>query len=158
MFLLDLESRWLGVFKGRISQVLSLFLMCVALFSYCSIAMNLLTRFPLLALITTTIIFSGCAEKAKAETTEVRVVTSDKIQVRADLYYEVNQTTPFTGLVQDFYSNGQMKSEWYLKDGKKIGVGTLWYENGQKELESISPSGNDNGSVTLWYENGVKKE
>ena len=118
--------------------------------------MNLSARSNLLTLISTTIIFCGYATKAKTETPEVRVVTSDKIQVRGGLYYEVNQTAPFTGLVQDFYSNGQKAAEESCRDGKKHGSSTLWHENGQKKAEGNCKDGKQQGTATVWFENGQK--
>ena len=120
--------------------------------------MNLSARSIFLALISTIFIFCGCATKAKAETTEpVRVITSDKIEVRGGLYYEVNQTAPFTGLVQDFYSDGKKKGEANYKDGKRHGMKTLWNKNGQKKVEASFKDGKLHGVATVWDENGKKE-
>lgn len=99
--------------------------------------MKLLARSILLALILTTVIFSGCSP--------VRVITFDKIEDRNGIYYEVNQATPFTGLVQSFYPDGQKKAEGSLKDGKPQGVQTGWHQDGMKMSETT-------------YLNGVRKD
>ena len=99
--------------------------------------MNLVARSLLLALISTTVIFSGCSPD--------RAITFDKIEERNGIYYEVNQAAPFTGLVQSSYPDGQKKAEGSLKDGKPHGVQTGWDENGLKTSEAT-------------YENGVRKD
>ncbi len=73
-----------------------------------------------------------------------RAVTRDQIQERKGVLYKVNQVIPFTGLMQDFYPNGQKKQEGNIKDGNKHGVETWWHEDGTKVIETR-------------YENGVKK-
>ena len=114
-------------------------------------------KFPakpiLLALISTTIISSG-----KPTPEPDRVITPDKIEERNDIWYEGNQTAPFTGLVQDVYPNGKKQLEVNLKDGKPQGVYTRWHENGQKkEAEVNFKDGQKSGVQTLWGENGQKK-
>jgi len=37
---------------------------------------------------------------------------------------------------QDYYSNGQIKSEWNYKDGIQDGKWTFWHEDGQVKRES----------------------
>jgi antitoxin component YwqK of YwqJK toxin-antitoxin module len=81
----------------------------------------------LLALISTTIISSG-----EPTPKPVRVLTSDKIEERNGVFYEVNQEAPFTGVIRDFYPNGQKRTERNYKDGLKHGVQTEWHENGEK--------------------------
>lgn len=106
--------------------------------------MNLSARSILLALISATIISSGCSEKEKVETPETRVVTPDKLEGRNDIYYEVDQAIPFTGLAQEMYPNGQKDSEKNYKDGVYHGVRIEWDDNGKK----ISK---------VRFENGVEK-
>ena len=100
--------------------------MFASVFSYCDRAMNFSASSILLALISTSIIFCGCSKKEEP----LKVVTIDKIQERNGIHYEVNQTTPFTGLSQEFYPNGQKKEEINFKDGENHGLLTQWYENG----------------------------
>jgi len=109
----------------------------------------------LLALIPATMLFSGCSKEEKVETLEpVRVITSDKTEEREGIRYEVNQTTPFTGLVEDFYSSGQVKLKVNYKGGKKHGVETKWYENAKKESELNYKDGKEHGLHVLWYKSG----
>ena len=98
------------------------------------------------------LIISGCGEKR---------IDRKKLQERNKLLYEVNSETPFTGIVVEWYDNGeplnrQKKSETHYKDGKKNGPVTLWYENGQKEVEGTFKDGKADGLVVGWYKNGQK--
>lgn len=97
-------------------------------FSYGARTMNLSVTSTLLALISSTVIFSGCSSD--------RVITFDKIEERNGIYYEVNQATPYTGLVQSFYPGGQKKAEGSLQDGKPKGVQTAWQMDGKKISET----------------------
>jgi len=114
----------------------------------------------LLALISTTVIFCGCAKKEKvtSEPEPVRVVAIDKIQNRNGIFYEANQETPFTGLSQDIRPSGQKMEEVSIKDGKRHGVDTMWYGSGQKQQESNYKDGTQHGVSTAWYENGKKMQ
>ncbi|MFI5323350.1 MAG: toxin-antitoxin system YwqK family antitoxin [Thermodesulfobacteriota bacterium] len=40
------------------------------------------------------------------------------------------------GIMKDYYSNGQVKTEWGCKDGHLNGISKLYYKNGQLEKES----------------------
>ncbi len=112
----------------------------------------------LLALISTTIFFSGCSKKEKVETAEpVKVLTIDQIEQRKGIYYEVGQATPFTGLVQDLYASGTKRFESNYKDGKRHGVETRWDANGKKTREWNYKDGKIHGVVTGWDKDGSKK-
>ena len=67
-----------------------------------------------------------------------KVVTSKEIDHKGDdwLAYLLDEDTPFTGKVEDFYDNGQKVEEGNYKDGKLEGLYNSWYENGQKREES----------------------
>jgi antitoxin component YwqK of YwqJK toxin-antitoxin module len=79
--------------------------------------MKFSARSIILSLISTTIISSG-----EPTPEPIRVLTSDKIEKRNDIFYEVNQTTPFTGLVQEIHPNGKKKLVIHYKEGKRQGV------------------------------------
>ncbi len=83
-------------------------------------------------------------------------IEESKLQERNGVYYEINQETPYTGIVYSNYDNGQRELETTVKDGKIKGRSTLWYKNGQKQQENIFID-EKNGRQTTWYENGQKK-
>ena len=61
-----------------------------------------------------------------------------------------------TGLLVNWYENGQKKHQSNYVGGKMTGLATGWYENGQKRLEGQSTAGESTGLWTFWYENGQK--
>jgi antitoxin component YwqK of YwqJK toxin-antitoxin module len=71
----------------------------------------------------------------------------DDLQENGDLFY---QGKPFTGIAYDVYSEGQLKVEVEIKDGKPDGLGQEWYDNGQLHLEINFKD----GLVQEWDENG----
>ncbi len=57
---------------------------------------------------------------------------SDQLQMHIDgLYCEVNSTTLFTGVVADYYDNGQLKQTGNWKDNKSEGLWEYYHSNGQ---------------------------
>ena len=106
---------------------------------------------------------TACCEKEDTDKPKdepvvpVRVITNDELEDRNGIAYEVDQATPFTGLGQDFHSNGQKQSEVNYKDGVRHGVRTDWYKNGNKWLEMKFKDGKQHGVKTWWRENGKKK-
>ena len=92
----------------------------------------------------------------KKEVIETAVDLS-KLQDRNGVWFLPNEVTPFTGLAQSFYENGQKKLEFNWKDGKQDGLATKWYESGQKKSEGSFKDGKPDGSLTFWDENSQKK-
>ena len=84
-------------------------------------------------------------------------VSLDGKWVRRDgLLYEANSETPFTGVWDSKYENGQKSFEGTYKDGKAHGLSTQWHENGQKSSESTYKDDKPEGLSTDWYHNGQK--
>ncbi len=64
-------------------------------------------------------------------------------------------TSHQTGLVEEFYANGQLKISGVLdNDGLKNGIWTSYFENGQKNSESNFLNGTNHGYSMVWYPNG----
>ena len=82
-------------------------------------------------------------------------VDFSKLQDRNGVKYHKNEETPFTGLAESFYENGEKKAEINWKDGKRDGLETEWYKNGQKEAEVTYQDGNII-SCLVWKPNGEK--
>lgn len=83
-------------------------------------------------------------------------VNMSRLECRSDaLFYLKNKETPFTGLAESFYENGQKRVELIFKDGKQNGLATSWYENGQKRSESNLKDGK-HISNEVWKPNGEK--
>lgn len=56
---------------------------------------------------------------------------------------------------KDYYSNGQLQSEYTFKDDEYHGLHRDWYENGQLKYEAIYREGNVYGLCRKWSKNGL---
>ena len=54
---------------------------------------------------------------------------------------------------QDYYSNGQIKSETNYKDGNSDGKWTYWYKSGKKKLETNYKDDKKHGKWIGWHYN-----
>ena len=79
------------------------------------------------------------------------------IEERDDLYYQTNESKPYSGWVKVMYDSGQVQGLSRLKDGKSDGPSTMWHENGQKQDESTWKDDEPDGPWTAWHENGQKQ-
>ena len=70
--------------------------------------------------------------------------------------FKVDDDKPYTGIVFDFYENGQKKLNGRYKNGLMNGKWTYYHRNGQKEFEVTYKDGIEDGLWTYWYENGQK--
>ena len=103
------------------------------------------------------ILSTGCSKKPDTETTlhlQENLIPQEKLQNRNGIFYEVNQVTPYTGRVEDFYSNGQRKSVIQVKEGKKHGAFEQWHKNGQMMSEEHFKNGKLHGASKVLYKNG----
>ena len=78
------------------------------------------------------------------------------IEERDDLYYQTNESKPYSGWAKVMYDSGQTARLQRFKDGKLDGLHTLWHENGQKRTEGTYKNGKKVGLQTYWHENGQK--
>lgn len=107
---------------------------------------------------TLSLIIAMAAALAAAGCGEQTVVGRDKVIVEGGLWYEKDSELPFTGVVVEYWSNGQQRGESKIRDGKVQGKVTSWFENGQKKATAVFEDGKLNGKWTEWYENGQKKQ
>jgi hypothetical protein len=74
-----------------------------------------------------------------------------------ELYYALNQQTPYTGWVKALHDNGQIEVLAQFRDGKQDSLGTKWHDNGQKKSESIYKGNKQDGPSISWHRNGQKE-
>jgi antitoxin component YwqK of YwqJK toxin-antitoxin module len=101
-----------------------------------------------------------------------------KIRIQNEVFFSVNESTPYSGTVFELHENGQTKSEaTYFEGRRATGTTRIWYDNGQPwskedyestgilvtrtwhkngKLKSVSRSknGERDGKSQSWYENG----
>ncbi len=83
-------------------------------------------------------------------------VEFDSLEERDGLYYQVNESEPYSGWAKKMSDSGQVQGLAQFKDGKMDGLATTWHENGQKQGEGTFKDGKEDGLATTWHENGQK--
>ena len=76
-------------------------------------------------------------------------------QLKSEKNYKDNK---LDGQTTEWYRNGQNKYITNFKDGKRVGKWTWWHNNGQIGQEGNFKDGKAGGKWTWWYENGQKQE
>ena len=102
----------------------------------------------------------GCGEKSLGDSAIKKAlkdaVNFESLKERNDLYYQVNESEPFSGWVKLMYDSGQAERLGRFKDGKRDGPEVAWHENGQKQYERAFKDDKIDGPYTKCYENGQK--
>ena len=70
-----------------------------------------------------------------------RILTSKQIDNRAGVHHAVNEETPYTGWVIDYYDTGQLKLKEYYHQGKLHGEWLRYYSDGLLEYRKIFEHG-----------------
>lgn len=71
-----------------------------------------------------------------------------------DRYFRSDSGLLYSGRAVLRWSNGELRKEAQMVDGKFQGKVTWWYENGQKELEDHYIASMRHGEHRAWHENG----
>lgn len=61
---------------------------------------------------------------------------------------------PFNGIAQDRHPNGQLRSEYPMKNGRPHGVVREWWDNGQPSTETHFENGQRHGRNRYWNREG----
>ena len=85
-------------------------------------------------------------------------ISIDKIVERDDTYYKKFSNIPFTGHIESYYKNGQLKIIGEFSDGKKIGNWVEYYMSGVKKSEGQFNKGKKNGKWLYYFLNSKTKE
>ena len=70
------------------------------------------------------------------------------------LLQEYNASNPPDGWFRRYWENGNLRYEWYFKDGKPDGVSKSWWPNGDIKSKWNYKDGKLHGPVTGLYEDG----
>ncbi len=84
-------------------------------------------------------------------------VEFDSLEERDGLYYQVNESEPYSGWAKKMSDSGQVQGLAQFKDGKPHGPDTRWHENGQKQREVIYKDGEE-VSAKYWNSKGEEVE
>ncbi|MDU8884552.1 hypothetical protein RXV94_00165 [Yeosuana sp. MJ-SS3] len=86
-----------------------------------------------------------------------KIINGNDVTEIDGLYYFKANKELVSGLVKEWYENGQLSQEAILKDGKAVGNFKEWYENGQLNFEATFLDGKQDGLSRIWLENGKLK-
>ena len=81
-------------------------------------------------------------------------IGDDSLEKRDDLYYQVNESSPYSGWAKKTYDSGQVATLQQYTEGLKSGVAIGWHDNGQTNFEGTYKDGERDGFWTLWHANG----
>ena len=93
------------------------------------------------------LLFTGCFQKT---------VDSSKLEKRNGTVYQVGEKKPFTGVMKNFYSNGQLAVMEKFKKGKNHGKCEKYYTNGKLWIEYSYKGGNLHGKYMEYFEHLIK--
>ena len=98
---------------------------------------------------------SNASENVKPKLKEYSL---DEVKVNANhMVFFKKDMKPVTGIVRDWYENGQLQYDGNFKDGKRDSLCRTWYEDGQLMYDNNFKDGKRDGLSREWYENGQLK-
>lgn len=93
------------------------------------------------------------------ETSEKKVsIQMDEIVKRDDTFYRKFSNIPFSGHIESYHPNGQLKIIGDLSDGKKVGNWIEYYLSGIKKSEGQFANGKKDGPWVYYFLNANIKE
>ena len=93
------------------------------------------------------------------ETSEKKVsIQMDEIVKRDDTFYRKFSNIPFSGHIESYHPNGQLKIIGDLSDGKKVGNWIEYYLSGIKKSEGEFANGKKDGPWVYYFLNATIKE
>ena len=96
--------------------------------------------------------------KAKKPPKKKVSIKTDEVVQRDDTYYEKFSNVPFSGYLESYYPNGQLKVIGEFADGKKVGEWSEYYMNGIKKSEGQFARGKRDGAWMYYFLNANIKE
>jgi len=96
----------------------------------------------------------------EAETLPEKKVSkkTDEVVKRDDTYYKKFSNVPFSGYLESYYPNGQLKVIGEFSYGKKVGEWSEYYMNGIKKSEGQFARGKKDGAWVYYFLNANIKE
>ena len=96
--------------------------------------------------------------KAKNTAGKKVSIEIDEVVKRDDTYYRKFSNAPFSGRVESYYTNGQLKIIGEFSDGKKVGKWVEYYISGIKKNEGQFANGKKDGTWVYYFLNKNIKE
>ena len=101
--------------------------------------------------------YMGIMSDSEEKPTEPTVLKLSDIRKENDLIFAPNETTPFTGVVADYYEDGTLKSQTEVAEGRLQGLSEGWHENGQLQVKETFEQGVAHGLRQKWRADGSKE-
>ena len=93
-------------------------------------------------------------EPKSKEPSEKKVsIEIDEVVKRDDTYYRKFSNAPFSGHVESYYTNGQLKIIGEFSNGKKVGKWVEYYMSGIKKNEGQFANGKKDGTWVYYFLN-----
>ena len=93
-------------------------------------------------------------QTAWAQEEEKQFASGDLVN-RGGLWYQEFTSIPTTGIVKDFYPNGQLKRDGKLLNGKPEGLWQEYHPNGQLHIKTTYQDGRPEGSWQEYDSKGI---
>ena len=91
--------------------------------------------------------------KAKKTAGKKVSIEIDEVVKRDNTYYRKFSNAPFSGRVESYYTNGQLKIIGEFSDGKKVGKWVEYYISGIKKNEGQFANGKKDGTWVYYFLN-----
>ena len=89
---------------------------------------------------------------------ETERISEKNLVMRNDLYYKKFTNLPFSGLVESYHENGQLKTTGQIINGKKNALWEKYYSNGRQKSIGHYRMGIKEGSWKYYFLNSNLKE
>ncbi len=98
-------------------------------------------------------------QKPNKNTSEEKAsIEMDAVVKRDDIFYKKFSNIPFSGRIESYHPNGQLKIIGEFSDGKKIGKWIEYYMSGVKKSEGNYANGKKYGTWVYYFLNTNVKE
>ena len=96
--------------------------------------------------------------QSKKNQPETERISEKNLVMRNDLYYKKFTNLPFSGLVESYHENGQLKTTGQIINGKKNALWEKYYSNGRQKSIGHYRMGIKEGSWKYYFLNSNLKE
>ena len=97
-------------------------------------------------------------QKAKKSSEKNVSIKMDEVVKRDDIFYKKFSNIPFSGHIESYHPNGQLKIIGDFSDGKKVGNWVEYYMSGNKKSEGQFSDGKKDGTWVYYFLNTNIKE
>ncbi len=96
--------------------------------------------------------------RKKEKIIQIERVSEDELVKRNNIFFKKFTNTPFSGFVETYHKNGQLKVSGYLVKGKQNSLWEEYFSNGKKKSVGRYKMGQKDGSWKYYFLNSNIKE